>query len=98
MRNALLHNGSLALDKGKLTIFENVRFSVFDSATPFIVGQGIWSSSDCGEGEHLTINLSAFVDCVAAAVAKFFEVFPDCDRENEGACLFYSGMADFTHK
>lgn len=98
MRNSLLHNGSFALDRGKLTKFDNIRFSVFDSAIPLIVCQGNWSSSDGKKNEHLAINLSAFVDCVANAVAKFLEIRPDCNRENEKDCPFYSGMVDFTYK
>lgn len=95
VRNSLLHNGSVALDKGKLTKYDNIRFSVFESPTPLVISRGNWSSSDGLVNEHLTINLIGFTDGVAAAVSRFLEVRPDCNRENEKDCLFYSGITDF---
>lgn len=98
VRNSLLHNGSVALDKGKLTQYNNIRFSVFESPSPLVISCGNWSSSDGLENEHLTINLVGFVGGIAAAVDRFLEARPDCNRENEKSCPFYSGMVDFTHK
>lgn len=98
VRNSLLHNGSFALEKEAPTKFDNIRFSVFDSKMPFIVNQGVWSSGNGEESEYITINLAAFIDYIAAAVAEFLRARPDCDRKNERDCLFYSGVVDFTCK
>lgn len=99
IRNAVLHNGSLALDAGKLTHYHNVRFHVFSFENPLIVGYGAYSTKDKENEEkkerHLTLNLTRFVSYVESAVQSFLEEHPECDRTIDKGAIAYGGMACF---
>lgn len=105
IRNAVLHNGSLALDAGKLTCYHNVRFHVFSFRDPLIVGYGSYNikNEDNKEREereerHVTLNLARFVSYVENAVEAFLEEHPECDRTISKGAIAYGGITCFVNE
>lgn len=100
LRNSVLHNGSFATDAGKATRYHNIRVHVFESSSQLITGSGsIGIGEECPDEDRewrLTINLTAYVHCVASAVEKFLSVHPECNREISKGRLAYGGLVDFT--
>lgn len=100
LRNALLHNGSLAPDAGKLTKYHNVRFHLVAPSEPLQLSSGsIEVLDEQGEANrelHLTINLARYIQCVGTAVSAFLAAKPNADIEISKGRLGYGGMADFT--
>ena len=100
LRNSVLHNGSLATNAGKACSYHNIRVHVFESISQVTIGAGsVGLGEECSEGDrerHLTINLTAFVRCVDAAVVMFLASHPECNRDTSKGRLVYGGLVDFT--
>lgn len=102
IRNAVLHNGSLALDAGKLTCYHNVRFHVFSFGDPLVAGYGVYSMKDEEDKEreeqHLTLNLACFVSYVENAVKSFLKEYPECDGAIDKGTIAYGGITCFVNE
>lgn len=99
VRNAVLHNGSLATDAGKPTRYHNIRFFIYSAADQLIASEssiGIGENPKTEDMEHqLTLNLANYVASMTTAVNDFLNIHPECDKEISKGRLAYSGIVDF---